>query len=82
MGWVRVGGDLEVDFYADNPVADPLDTASETTWEREVRSLAAAAEEYPDARPLLTTLDPTPPSRALPHRLEWYPASGWLLDET
>jgi hypothetical protein len=87
MGWVRVGDDLEVDFYAEHAVADPLliqvslDTASETTWAREVRSLRAAAEEYPEARPLLITLDPTPPMRPLPHRLEWSAASQWLLEE-
>lgn len=87
MGWVRVGDDLEVDFYAESQVADPLliqvslDTASEATWEREIRSLKAAAEVYPEARPLLITLDPTPPSRSLPDRLEWYSASTWFLEE-
>lgn len=87
VGWVRVGDDLEVDFYAENPATDPLliqvslDTASGATWQREVRSLEAAAEVYPEARPLLITLDPTPPSWPLPSRLEWYSASQWLLEE-
>lgn len=86
-GWVRVAGDLEVDFYAEHPVDEPLliqvslDTASETTWDREVRALQAAAEVHPHARPLLLTLDPTPPSRPLPARLEWLPASRWLLGD-
>jgi uncharacterized protein len=86
-GWVRAGNDLEVDFHAEHPVADPLliqvslDTALEATWEREIRSLDAAAAEYPQARPLLITLDPTPPSRPLPGRLEWVSASEWLLGE-
>jgi len=87
VGWVRVGDELEVDFYAEHPIAGDLlvqvslDTASETTWAREVRALQAAAEAYPRARPLLLTLDPTPPSRQLPARLEWMPASRWLLGE-
>lgn len=86
VGWVRVGADLEVDVYAEHPVDEPLlvqvslDTVEEATWDREVRALAAASEAYPDARPLLLTLDPTPPSRPLPGRLEWAPASRWLLD--
>lgn len=85
-GWVRVDKDREVDFHAEHPVAEPLliqvslDTASGATWEREIRSLAAAAEAFPDARPLLITLDPTPPSRPLPPRLEWYAASRWLAE--
>ncbi|MBW6455418.1 MAG: AAA family ATPase [Trueperaceae bacterium] len=83
--WVRVGDDLEVDFLAEHQVADDLvvqvslDTESDATWEREIRSLQAAAEAYPNARPLLLTLDPTPPSRPLPTWLEWMPASRWLL---
>jgi len=87
VGWVRVAGDLEVDFIAEHHVAEPLlvqvslDTTSEATWSREIRALHAAADEYPDARPLLLTLDPTPPARPLPKRLEWLPASRWLLGE-
>ncbi|MFU8888751.1 MAG: ATP-binding protein [Trueperaceae bacterium] len=86
-GWVRVGDDLEVDFLAEHQVADDLvvqvslDTESDATWEREIRSLQVAAEAYPHARPLLLTLDPTPPARHLPKRLEWMPASRWLLGE-
>jgi predicted AAA+ superfamily ATPase len=87
IGWVRVGTDLEVDFYAESQISHPLliqvslDAASEATWEREIRSLEAAAEAYPEARPLLITLDPTPPSRSLPRRLEWFSASQWLLEQ-
>jgi predicted AAA+ superfamily ATPase len=85
VGWVRVAGDLEVDFYAEHAVEGALliqvslDTTSELTWAREVRALVAAVEEYPDARALLITLDPTPPSRPLPAPLEWYAASQWML---
>jgi predicted AAA+ superfamily ATPase len=85
-GWLRVGDDQEVNFFAEHHVAEDLllqvslDTAPEATWTREVRSLKAAAEAYPHARPLLLTLDPTPPSRPLPTRLEWMPASRWLLE--
>ena len=85
-GWVRVGADLEVDFHAEHPVEEPLliqvslDTASDDTWNREIRSLEAAAGQYGEARPLLITLDPTPPTRPLPSRLEWRAASQWLLE--
>ena len=86
-GWVRVDDDLEVDFFAEHHVADDLlvqvslATEADATWERELRSLQVAAEVYPHARPLLLTLDPTPPARPLPTRLEWMPASRWLLGE-
>ena len=86
MGWVRVGDNLEVDFYAEHAVIDPLliqvslDTSADDTWEREVRSLEAAAAEFPLARPLLVTLDPTPPARPLPAGLAWMSAVEWLLE--
>lgn len=85
-GWVRVGEALEVDFYAESAVDEPLlmqvslETAASATWQREVRALQAAAEAYPEARPLLVTLDPTPPSEVLPGRLEWRSATEWLLN--
>ena len=87
VGWVRVGSDLEVDFFAEHHVAESLlvqvslDTASEATWAREIRALQAAADVYPDARALLLTFDPTPPARPLPKRLAWLPASRWLLED-
>ncbi|HUF66135.1 MAG TPA: ATP-binding protein [Gemmatimonadaceae bacterium] len=86
VGWVRVGEDLEVDFHAEHPVEEPLliqlslDTVADATWEREIRSLERAAAAYPNARPLLITLDPTPPARPLPPRLEWRSATQWLLE--
>lgn len=85
VGWVRVGEGYEVDVHAEHPVAEPLliqvslETGPESAWEREVRSLDAAAQEYRQARPILLTLDPTPPSRPLPGRVEWFSASQWLL---
>ncbi len=85
MGWVRVDAGYEVDFYAEHPVEEPLliqislETGADATWKREIRSLEAAAEAYGDARPLLLTLDPSPPSRPLPGRIEWVSASDWLL---
>lgn len=86
VGWVRVGQDQEVDFYAEQPgqlsllIQVSLDTSSDTAWDREVRALEAAAATYVDARPLLITLDATPPSRPLPGRLEWRSATEWLLE--
>ena len=87
VGWVRVGENLEVDFLAEHHVDEPLlvqvslDTTADATWQREIRSLEAAADAYPHALPLLVTLDPTPPSRPLPGRLAWMPASRWLLGD-
>ncbi len=86
VDWVRTDAGFEVDFIAQKGGEDPLlvqvclDSVADDTWEREVRALVDAARMYPAARPLLITLDPTPPGRALPSPLEWRAASGWLLD--
>jgi uncharacterized protein len=83
--WLRVGDDLEVDFFATRPGDPPLlvqvsmDTTADATWDREVRALEAAAREHPDAEALLVTQDPTPPLRPLPAPLQWRPATQWLL---
>lgn len=85
-GWVRVDSDREVDFLAEHPLRNPLlvqvalDVVSEPTWNREIRSLVAAAATFPGAQPVLITLDPSPPSRPLPEGLEWWSASQWLLE--
>ena len=87
-GWVRVGADSEVDFFAERVGAPPLliqvclESDSETTWNREVRSLQSALEHYGDSRAILLTLDPSPPTRPLPAGIEWRSAADWLLTDT
>ena len=86
VAWLRVGTDLEVDFFAMRPGSPPLlvqvcmDTAADATWEREIRALEAASREYPEAEAILVTLDPTPPRRPLPPPIEWKAATEWLLE--
>lgn len=83
--WLRVGDDLEVDFFATRPGGPALllqvcaDTSEDVTWEREVRALEMASREHPDAETVLVTQDPTPPRRALPKPLRWMAATAWLL---
>jgi len=86
VSYVRTAMGLEVDFLARNPegewtlmqsCADISDTA---TREREVRALASAAAEHPDAAPLLVTLDSVPPNPDLPSPIRWIPAARWLLE--
>ena len=85
VAWLRAGDDREVDFFAIRPGEPPLlvqvclDTSDNTTWEREVRALEAAATSHPHAVALLITQDQSPPTRQLPGRLQWYSAAQWLL---
>ncbi|MGI9179577.1 MAG: ATP-binding protein [Longimicrobiaceae bacterium] len=84
--WVRTADGWEVDFFSERPGDPPLlvqvslETVQDETGEREVRALVAGAREHRAARPLLITLDSTPPARELPPPLEWQPAARWLLD--
>jgi predicted AAA+ superfamily ATPase len=84
--YVRTRQGFEVDFLAIAP-GDPaqliqvsLDISTPSTREREERALAAAAAEFPDATPLLVTLDSMPPQPPLPSPLRWRPAAAWLLN--
>jgi len=58
-----------------------LESGAADTWEREVRALVAAAEEHPEAAPLLLTMDPTPPRTDPPDPVKWLPAAEWFLRE-
>jgi hypothetical protein len=84
--YVRTQGGLEVDFLAKPPGQPPVliqvcaDTSNPATWNREVRALAAAAEELEASTAVLLTLDSTPPGQSLPARIKWAPAAAWLLD--
>lgn len=87
IGYLRTGEGWEVDFYADRAPNAPLliqvcvETDSPETLAREVRALQSAATEYPDAIPLLITLDAMAPTEALPKPIRWVPAIEWLLDK-
>ena len=83
--WLRVDDDREVDFFATRPGEKPLlvqvclDTTEDSTWDREVRALEAAAATQPDADAVLITQDQSLPTRSLPGKLQWYSAAQWLL---
>ena len=85
--YVRSREGWEVDFLAISPDAPTLllqvclELENSQVWEREVRSLTAAAAKYPQAQPLLLTLDAMPPREALPAPLEWRSATQWFLEE-
>jgi len=46
----------------------------------ETAVLQAAHASFPDAVPLLITLDVNPPTRSLPVGLTWMSAVGWLME--
>jgi hypothetical protein len=87
VSYVRTAEGFEVDFLAHRAGDAPLlmqvslESEGDETWDRELRALEAASATYPDARPLLVTLDAVPPSRPMPDGLDWAPAASWLLEE-
>ena len=86
-GYVRTREGYEVDFIARHPEGETTliqvcsDISSPETYEREVRALAAAAAEYPEAIALILTFDTLPPRLPLPNHLNWQPAIAWLLND-
>lgn len=86
LGYLRTLSGHEVDFHARLPdgrttlVQVCADLADPATLEREVRALAEARIEHPEAQPLLITLDEQAPAH-LPEGLHWQPAVRWLLEE-
>ncbi len=87
VDYVRTADGYEVDFLAERPGEPPLlvqvclESDSDETWTRELRSLESAARVFPEARPFLITLDTVPPTKPMPPRLTWAPAARWLLEE-
>jgi uncharacterized protein len=86
VDWLRTSEGWEVDFIAERPGDPPLliqvslDTGEAETWEREVRSLEAAARAYPTAQAYLITFDSSLPSHEMPASIQWRSASRWLLE--
>lgn len=87
IDYARTRDGCEVDFLARDPAGGAAliqvcaDVGDAETYAREVRALAAAAEEYPGAVPLLLTFDTLPPHASLPAPLRWQPAIAWLLGD-
>ncbi len=85
--YVRTTNGLEVDFLTRDPLGKwtllqvCLDISEPSTRDREIRALAAAAREFPEASPVLLTLDSVPPNFDLPEPLKWQAAAEWLLGE-
>jgi hypothetical protein len=85
MGYLRTAQGSEVDFLAKSRGEPPLlvqvcaDVQDPETYDREVRAIAAAADEHRSARALLVTLESTPPAPGLPPPLEWRCAGDWQL---
>ncbi|TFH13927.1 MAG: ATP-binding protein [Lentisphaerales bacterium] len=84
VAYVRTAAGREVDFHARLPDGSTwllqvcADAGSSKTLQREIRALQEAAAAFPDAIPLLVTLDPFPPP-GLPDPLRWQHAAAWLL---
>jgi len=57
------------------------DVSDPATFEREIRSLSAAAAEHRGATLLLLKFDTLPPRSPLPKLLRWQPAIAWLLGD-
>ena len=87
IGYLRTREGHEVDFHAVGPQGETLliqvaaEIGESGTWEREVRALRSAADDHPEAVPLLLTFDSLPSRETLPAPIQWLPASAWLLGE-
>lgn len=87
VSYIRTQAGFEVDFLSQSPEGNwtllqvCADLSDPITREREVRALHAAYAEYPNARPLLITLDAIPPQPPLPPPLQWQSAAAWLLEQ-
>jgi len=84
IAYFRTKDGYEVDFLSRDPEGDwtliqvCADLSVSATREREVRALLAAASEFPEAAPMLLTLDSMPPP-TLPEPIRWRAAADWLL---
>lgn len=85
VAYVRTQDGLEVDFLAHSPEGEWLllqvcaDLSDAATREREVRALRSGTTGYPNATPLLISLDAIPPQPELPPPLRWQSAAAWLV---
>ncbi|MCX7994016.1 MAG: ATP-binding protein [Fimbriimonadales bacterium] len=85
--YLRTPSGYEVDFAAQTPSGELqliqvcVDPADKATYEREVRALLEASQQYPEATLHLITLETVPPL-GTPEPVRSYSAVEWLLSET
>lgn len=86
--YYRTESGFEVDFITRDALGKwtliqvCLDITAPSTRDREIRALVEAAKEFPEAAPVLLTLDSVPPNFELPAPLKWQSAAEWLLGDT
>lgn len=87
VNYVRVAGDVEVDFWARMPDGRErllqvcADLTAKTTLDRELRSLQGAATTWPSAEKILIALN-IPAAIDLPEGIRLYRAVDWLLEQS
>jgi predicted AAA+ superfamily ATPase len=85
VAYVRTKEGFEVDFIGRSPLGKwtllqvCAEISNPVTREREIRALASAAMEFPEATPIFLTLDSIPPQPELPAPLRWLSAAAWLM---
>lgn len=84
VNYFKTAEGYEVDFLVKTPdkkiqlIQSCSDITDKETFSREIRALQSASKEFPDATPILITLDAIPPT-GLPAGITWIPAVEWLL---
>jgi hypothetical protein len=87
VNYLKTAEGFEVDFRARTHekevklVQSCSDITDAETFKREIRALLASSKEFPDASPVLITLDTIPPG-GLPDGIKWIPAVEWFLQKS
>jgi uncharacterized protein len=85
LAYVKTPQGHEVDFLATAPdgttqlIQVAADLANTATFEREIRALLDAAEEFPQAQKILISEGPPPRRADIPDEVKLLPAWRWLL---
>jgi predicted AAA+ superfamily ATPase len=86
IGYLRTTSGYEIDFHAQLPdgtiylIQVCAELGHPDTLTRELRALAEARVEHPQAQPLLISADLIPPP-GIPAEIPWQSAAAWLLGD-
>jgi predicted AAA+ superfamily ATPase len=85
LAYVKTPQGHEVDFLATAPdgstqlIQVASDIAKTQTFEREIRALIGAAEDFPHTQKILISENQPPRGAVIPEEVKWLPAWRWLL---